>query len=167
MSTSTATRTVTRIHTAIHLTNAVLGAIAEILSHLGISAQRLLSAWDTDYEPALRAWIHEGSLAMIVLECQRPDGTAEPIFEFPIEYTADGSAALSHRHIALARQWLKLSSVPSGTTYRVLCTYNGWHSDQPGWTDATRASTTGMRSVSLGTLAAGPYAAASVRYLTR
>ena len=167
MSLNTTTRAITRSHTATHLTNAVLGAIAEILSHLGVSARSLLAVWDTEYEPALHAWIYEGSLAMVILECVRPGGTVEPVFEFPIEYQSDGSAGLSHRHVALARQWLKLGRVPAGTTYRILCSYNGWHSEQPGWGSATRASVTGMRSVTLGTLAAGPHATASARYFTR
>lgn len=166
MSTLTATRTLTRAHTATHLTDAVAGAIAEILAHLGISARTLLMEWDTRYEPALRAWINEGSLAAVILECHRPNGTTEPIFEFPIEYMSDGSAGLSHRHVALARHWLKIGRVPGGTRHRILCSFNGRHSDQ-GWTSTTRVSTSGMRSVSLGTLATGPHAAASARYLTR
>lgn len=167
MSTSTTTRTTTRIHTATHLINAVVGAIAEILAHLEVSARSLLAEWDTQYEPALRTWIYEGSLATIALECHRPDGTTEPIFEFPIQYTPDGSASLSHRHVALARHWLKIGRVPAGTTYRIICSFNGWRSEQPGWTSTSRVSTSGMRSVSLGTLAAGPHAAASARYFTR
>ncbi|MGH2705749.1 MAG: hypothetical protein ACRDJ4_11825 [Actinomycetota bacterium] len=76
------------------------------------------------------------------------------MLEFPIEYYGDGSGSLSHRHVALARQWAKLKSVPTGTTFKA------------GWGPAQRASTSALRSVSLGTLAAGPHASASVRYLT-
>lgn len=166
MPTSTTTHVITRTHTATHLSNAIAGAIAEILTHLGISARSLVSDWPTEYDPAIRAWIIEGSLAMVVVECHRPGGRVEPVLEFPIEYHGDGSGTLSHRHVALARQWAKLNSVPSGTTVEVICTYHGPHSDQPGWGPGKRASTTSLRSVSLGTLAAGPHASASARYLT-
>lgn len=167
MSTSSATRTITRSHTAVHLTSAIMGALTEILTHLGISASTLLTKWDQTYQPALEAWIMEGSLEQVVLECTRPNGSVDPIFEFPIEYFTDGSAALSHRHVALARQWVKVHSVPPGTTFAVICTYRFPESSQPGWTTTTRASTAGMRGVSLGTLAAGPHASASVRYYTK
>lgn len=166
MSTGTSTRNITRAHTAVHLANAMQGAIAEILTHLGMSARSLLTVWERDYEPAIRAWIEEGSLDKVVLECRRPSGRVEPIFEFPIVYHADGSGSLSHRHVALARQWTKMNRVPAGTTYTIICTYNGRHSSQPGWRTTSRTSTAGMRSVTLGTLAAGPHASASIRYFT-
>ena len=166
MSTATTTYVVTRTHTATHLSNAIAGAIAEILTHLGISARSLMSDWSTEYDPAIRAWIIEGSLKKVIVECHRPGGAVDPVLEFPIEYYGDGSGSLSHRHVALARQWAKLRSVPTGTTFKVICSYNGPHSDQPGWAPAQRASTSALRSVSLGTLATGPHASASIRYLT-
>ena len=166
MSTATTTHLVTRAHTATHLSNAIFSAIAEVLTHLGIAAKPLIDNWYTSYDPALRAWIQEGSLASVVVECHRPTGGVEPVLEFPITYTT-GSAQLSHRHVALARQWAKLTQVPGGTTFSVICQYNGYHTPQPGWGPTTRATTAGMRSVTLGTLAGGPGASASVRYLTR
>lgn len=166
MALSTSTQIITRAHTAVHLTSAIEGAIAEILGHLGISARTLLSEWGVEYEPAIQAWIKEGSLDKVVLECTRPGGTVDPIFEFPIDYLADGGASLSHRHVALARQWVKLNRVPSGTSYRIICSYNGTHTPQSRWSPTTRTSTASLQSVTLGTLAAGPYARASVRYYT-
>lgn len=169
MSTNTTTYAITRSHTAVHLSNAISGAIAEILTHLGLpgSARSLMNTWDRTYDPSIRAWIEEGSLDRVIVECHRPSGRVEPIFEFPIDYSSDGSASLSHRHVALARQWVKLNTVPAGTTVEIICQYNGWHSDQPGWGPGQRASTAGMRSVTLGTLAAGPHASASIRYYTK
>jgi hypothetical protein len=49
----------------------------------------------------------------------------------------------------------------------MFCSYNGWHSSQQGWGPATRASVTGMRSYSFGTLAAGPHASTGLRYFTK
>ena len=166
MSTATTTYVVTRTHTAIHLSNAIAGAIAEILTHLGVSARRLIADWSTEYDPAIRAWIVEGSLEKVVVECHRPGGAVDPVLEFPIEYYNDGSGTLSHRHVALARQWVKLKSVPNGTTFKVICTYSGPHTYQPGWGPAQRVSTSGLRGVSLGTLATGDHASASLQYLT-
>ncbi len=166
MTIATSTYTITRAHTATHLSNAIEGAIAEILTHLGISARSLMSQWGVSYDPAIRAWIEEGSLSQVVVECHRPSGRVEPIFEFPIEYFSDGSASLSHRHLALARQWVKLKGVPAGTTCKIICQFRYTPRHIPGWTDTYRASTAGLRSVTLGTLAAGPHAAASIRAYT-
>ena len=97
MPTSTATRVVTRAHTATHLSNAVAGAIADILGRLGISSRQLMADWPRLHDPAIRAWMEEGSLAAIRVECTQPGGKIEPIFEFPIDYFDDGSVELSHR----------------------------------------------------------------------
>lgn len=166
MTIATATRTITRAHTATHLSNAIAGALAEILEHLGISARPLMTAWPATYDPAIRQWIEEGSLSQMVLECHRPNGKVEPIFEFPVEYSDDGAAALSHRHVAQARLWVKLNRVPAGTTYKVICQHYGTPTSMPGWSDGYRASTVGLRGVTFGTLAAGPYASASIRAYT-
>lgn len=166
MGTSTATRILTRAHTAVHLAGAIQGAIAEILTHLGLSARSLLDTWDRRYEPAIRTWIAEGSLANVVVEVHQPSGRVVPIFEFPITYHADGSGSLSHRHVAAARHWIKVNKVPTGSSYTIICTYNGPHTPQDGWNPTSRTSTSAMRSVTIGTLAAGPHASASARYYT-
>ena len=166
MTTSTATHVIIRTHTATHLSSAIEGALAEILTHLGISARSLMDQWDTVYDPAIRTWIEEESLSQVVLECHRPDGRADPILEFPIEYLSDGSKRLSHRHAALARQWSKLNRVPTGTEWTIICQFQGTRTRMDGWGPASRASTAGLSSVTLGTLAAGPYAAASLRAYT-
>lgn len=167
MSTATTTYLITRAHTATHLTNAIAGAIADILGHLGIDTTRILTRWAHDYDPAIQAWIKEGSLAAVIVECHRSDGNTQPVFEFPISYHTDGSANLNHRHVALARQWTKLNRVPAGTTVDIICTYRGAHSPQPGWGPTQRASTDGLRARTLGILAAGPYAEASIRCFTK
>lgn len=166
MTTSTFTYTVTRTHTATHLCNAILGALAEILSHLGLSANSLAANWDDQYRPAIQTWINEGSLDQVVLECHRLDGRVEPIFEFPIEYTYDGTAELSHRHTALARLWSKLNRVPAGTQWTIFCQFHGSRTPMEGWVSGFRSSTEDLRSFTLGTLAGGPHAAASIRAYT-
>jgi hypothetical protein len=165
MTTATSTRTITRAHTAVQLSSAISGAIAEILTHVGISARSLMVDWARSYDPAIRAWIEEGSLSQVVVECHRPDGQVEPIFEFPIDYT-DGSGSLSNRHVAFARQVAKFTSVPSGTTCTIICQYRYTPRDMHGWSNTTRASTVGLRSRNLGTLATGPHASASIRGYT-
>ena len=44
----------------------------------------------------------------------------------------------------------KLRSVPTGTVYRLFCSFNGPRSEQPGWSLGTRVSLDGMRSASFG-----------------
>lgn len=163
----TYTSTYTRTHTATHLSDVILGSIADILGTLGIDATRLFADWDQDQQ-AIAAWITEGSLAMVALECHQPNGTVSPIFEFPVSYTGTGEG--DRKFIAdradLARWLAKLRSVPAGTKFRLFCSYNGSHSSQPGWEPASRTSTAGMRSHSFGTLAGAPHASATLRYFS-
>jgi hypothetical protein len=164
----TSVATYARTHTATHLADVILGSIADILGTLGIDATRVFADWDTD-QKAISAWIAEGSLASVTLECHQLDGTVSPIFEFPVSYvgTGEGDRKFTADRAALARYLAKLQSVPKGTVYRLFCGYNGFHSNQTGWGPGTRASISGMRSYSFGTLAAGPHANTSLRYFTK
>ena len=163
--TSVSTHAHTRTHTATHLADVILGSIADILATLGIDPTRLFADWSTD-QSAISAWIAEGSLKCVALECHRPDRTVNPIFEFPVSYTVRGvgDRKFTADRAALARYLAKLQRVPRGTAYRLFCSYKGPHSEQPGWMPGRRASVDGMRSSSFGTLAAGPHAGAGMRY---
>ena len=165
MYTATSVATYTRTHTATHLADVILGSIADILGTLGIDPTRLFADWDTD-QRAILNWIFEGSIRCVALECHQPNGTVSPIFEFPVSYTAtgEGNQRFTADRAALARYLAKLQHVPQGTTYRLFCSFNGPHSDQKGWSAGTRASLSGMRSHSFGTLAAGPHANAGLLY---
>lgn len=166
--TSTSTRTVTRTHTATHLADVIMGAIADILADLGLDLTVLYRDWAQD-ENAIQAWILEGTLTEVVLECHQPGGTLSPVIEFPVVYRTDGSgdAEFTTSRARLARFRAKMDRVPSGTTYRLLCTFNGPHTPQPGWAPGTLASTDGLRSINYGTLASAPDATASMRYRYR
>ena len=166
MTPSTSTSTYTRTHTAAYLADAVLGSISDILAHLGIPLTN--GSWDFSRDAgAIAAWIKEESLQAGVLECHRPDGTVVPVFEFPVRYTADviEDAAFTASTASLAKYRAKIASVPAGTQFQLFCTFRGERSPQPGWSPGTRASTAGLRSSTFGTLASGPHAAASLRYL--
>lgn len=164
----TAVSTLTRTHTATHLADVILGSIADILATLGLDATRIFADWDTD-QRAISAWIVEGSLKCVALECHQPDGTISPIFEFPVSYTSsgEGDRKFTADRAALSRYLAKLQRVPSGSKHKLFCTYNGQHSSQAGWGLGRRAATSGMRSYSFGTLAAGPHADASLKYFTK
>ena len=157
-----------RTYTATHLGDVILGSIADILGTLGIDPTRLFADWDTD-RTAISNWIYETSLKCVALECHRPDGTVDPVFEFPVSYGATnvGNRKFSADRAALARYMAKLQTVPQGTGYRLFCSFNGPHSQQAGWTAGTRASVEGMNSTSFGTLAAGPHGGAGLRYYRR
>ena len=161
----TSVSTHTRTHTATHLADVILGSVADILATLGIDHTRLFADWETD-QSAISAWMAEGSLTRVALECHRPNGAVDPVFEFPVSYTVIGvgNRQFTADRAALARYLAKLRGVPHGTTYRLFCNFNGPHSKQPGWSPGTRASVDGMRSSSFGTLAAGPHAGAGMRY---
>ena len=165
-STSTTTTTFTRTHTATYLADAILGTISELLAHLGIPMANGSLEWARDAK-AIAAWIEEEALKEVVLECHRANGTVAPIFEFPLKYSADviDDAAFTISTRSLAKYQAKIASIPSGTRFQIFCSFTGAHSPQPGWGSGTRASTSGMRSSTFGTLASGPHAAASLRYL--
>lgn len=163
MSTSTSTTTYTYTHTATYLSDVIMGTIGDVLALLGITPNGA-TRWDQD-QSAIAAWIEERSLEMVVLECNRPDGTVKPIFEFPVTYKTTGQGEFENSRAAMARAHAKISSVPSGTTYRLFCTFRTARTPQPGWSSGTRASTDGLRSSSFGTLADAPHASASARYL--
>ncbi|GCE75994.1 hypothetical protein [Cellulomonas biazotea] len=165
--TSAHTTTYTRTHTATHLADVVMSSIAEILATLGIDSTSLYRDWQQDAS-AISAWIEEGSLAVVVLECTRPSGVTDPIFEFAVTYTAGGygDKKFTADNASLMRYAAKLKAVPSGTTFRLFCTFSGSHSSQPGWSAGTRASTDGLRTRTIGTLAGGPHGTATTRLLT-
>lgn len=164
--TSTSTSTYTRTNTAVYLTDVVMGAIADILGHLRIDLTTLYRDWAQD-EAAIKTWIEEGSLKQVVLECHQPNGTVAPIIEFPVSYQASGvgDASFTADRASLARYRAKLAGVPTGTTYNIICTFNGAHTPMPGWGPATRASTTGLQSMRFGTLGSAPHASVDMRYL--
>ena len=166
MTTSTHTYSYTRTHTATYLTEIILGTISTILADLGIDLTRLYRDWEQD-ENAIAAWIAEGSLDTVVLECHQPSGAVAPVMEFPVSYTTSGTgdAEFTASRARLARFLAKLDRVPSGTTYRLFCTFNGPRSAQPGWGPGQRTRTDGLRSLTFGTLGSAPHASAGMRYL--
>ena len=160
--------TFTRAHTATYLTDVIFGAIGDILADLGISVSRFASEWETN-EKAINAWITEGSLEQVILECHQPSGTVAPVMEFPISYTAAGTgdAEFTASRARLARFRAKLDRVPAGTTYQLVCTFSGPRTPQPGWGPGRRASTDGLSGITFGTLGRAPHASADMRYLHR
>jgi hypothetical protein len=163
--TSTYTYSYTRTHTATHLTDVILGTISDILADLGISIARLRDDWEQN-ENAIKAWIEEGSLDTVVLECHRPSGTLASVIEFPVSYTAsgDGNAEFTASRARAARFRAKLDRVPTGTTYRLFCTFRGPRTSQPGWGPGQRASIEGLRGITFGTLGSAPHASTGMRY---
>lgn len=164
-SVSTSVSTYTRAHTATHLADVILGSIADILATLKIDPTSIFADWNT-HQSAISAWIEEGSLKCVAIECHRPSGTVDPIFEFPVSYTQSGTG---DRHFTADRaarlQYMaKLQQVPSGTKFRIFCNFYGIPSEQPGWSPGERVSVDGMRSSSFGTLASGPHANAGMRF---
>lgn len=163
--TSTYTYSYTRTHTATHLTDVILGTITDILADLGINMDRLHHQW-TQNENAIKAWIEEGSLDTVVLECHQPSGAVAPVIEFPVSYTTsgNGNAEFTASRARAARFRAKLDQVPAGTAYRLFCTFNGSRTPQPGWGPGQRASIDGLRGISFGTLGSAPHASTGMRY---
>jgi hypothetical protein len=163
--TSTHTYSYTRTHTATHLTDVILGTITDILADLKINMDRFRRDW-VQNEDAIKAWIEEGSLDTVVLECHQPSGAVAPVMEFPVSYTTagDGNAEFTASRARAARFRAKFDQVPAGTTYRLFCTFNGPRTPQPGWGPGQRASTDGLRGITFGTLGSAPHASTGMRY---
>jgi len=167
MSVATGTRVETRVRTAVHLTDVVMGTFEHILAHLGLGASYLSHHWKT-IELGLVTWIAEGSLADARLECGDPDDP-EAVFEVPLSYqlNGDGDIGFVTSQARITRALAKLEAVPRGTAYRVVVTFDGQHTTVTGWTSTTAATTAGMSSYAVGGLGSGPDAAASLRYYSR
>ncbi|ESZ99762.1 hypothetical protein E0F15_08710 [Frankia sp. B2] len=163
--TSTITYNYTRAHTATHLTDIILGTITDILADLKIDTTLFGRDWKQN-EDAIKAWIEEGSLDTVVLECHQPSGTVAPVIEFPVSYTAggNGNAEFTASRARAARFRAKFDRVPTGTTHRLICTFNAPHTPQPGWGPGQRASTDGLQSITFGTLGSAPRASTGMRY---
>ncbi len=164
MTVTTSTAVYTRVHTATYLTEVVLGAIGDILAHLGLTLGNHQANFAQN-EAAIMQWIAEQSLEMVTLECTTSTGKLVLAAEFPVTYAGSDqqrSEFVSSR-AALARYRAKLACVPAGTTYRLVCTFRTAASDMPGWSSTTRASTAGLNCYSFGNLASAPHAAASLR----
>ncbi|MFJ1799764.1 hypothetical protein [Streptomyces sp. NPDC088180] len=164
-STYTYSYSYTRTHTATHLTDVILGTITDILADLGINMDRFRRDW-VQNEDAIKAWIKEGSLDTVVLECHQPAGAVAPVIEFPVSYTTagDGNAEFTASRARAARFRAKFDHVPAGTTHRLFCTFNGPRTPQPGWGPGQRASTDGLRGITFGTLGSAPHASTGMRY---
>ncbi|MFY0407930.1 hypothetical protein [Solicola sp. PLA-1-18] len=155
----------TRTHTANHLSDVIMSSVGDILAALKINTNRFYSDWTQDCA-AISAWIEEGTLKTVALECHRPDGVVKPVFDFDVSYTNGGvgDRKFVADNASLLKYMAKLDEVPAGTTYRLFCSFNShWHSPQAGWSPGSKASTSGLRSRTVGTLAGGPDATATTR----
>ncbi len=164
MAVATATSLHTRVHTATYLTDIVLGAISDILGHLGLDLTRHYTQF-AENEAAIAQWITEQSLEKVILEVARPSGALAFAAEFPITYVGNEQqrGEFVSSRAALARYRAKFASLPAGCSYRLVCTYRATASNMPGWSPTTRASTAGLNSFSFGSLADAPHASASLR----
>ncbi|MBB3753678.1 hypothetical protein FHT44_006200 [Mycolicibacterium sp. BK634] len=141
-----------------------MSSITDILVSLGIDTARHMREWVQNTN-AISSWIEEGSLREVALECIQPDGTVAPVFEFTVAYTTGGvgDRKFTADNASLLKYAARIQRVPAGTTFRLFCSYRWTASDQPGWGPGTRASTIGLRTRSIGTLATGPDARAATR----
>ena len=103
-----------------------MATMSEILTDVGIDVTEFYRDWNQD-ESAIKNWIAEGSLKMVVLECHQPDGTVSPVVDFPVRYATSGvsDAGFTASRAALARFRAKVQRVPARSTYRLFCTFNG------------------------------------------
>ncbi|MBF4592011.1 hypothetical protein [Curtobacterium sp. VKM Ac-1395] len=166
-STSTSTTTYTRTQTATHLADVLMSTVAEILIILGIDTTRYFNQLATD-QRAIQAWITEGSLKALNVECVSPAGDLIAKFEFTVSYAPAnaGATAFTTTQKQAARYTAKVAAMPPGTTYRLVCTFNSARTPQPGWDPATLASTAHLSGRTIGTLASAPHASTSTRIYT-
>lgn len=166
--TTTSTYNFTFTETAVYLADVILGSVADVVAALGLSPATSATRVQQD-ETAIIQWIKEKSLDAVVLEFTDSRGIAVEVFEFDVVYKpyGDADSEFYADRASLARYRAKLKQLPSGTTWRLVCTYRTAHTTMPGWTSTTRASTDGMRSTTFGTLGAGPGASSTLRRHSR
>lgn len=155
MTTITRTTIYTSTHTATYLCDAIRANIVQLLQHLGLDGLRLSNDWDSSYASAIRAWIEEGSLKTVVLECTTPSGITKR-FDFDVEYLDGTTVRFRNRTQTMAGYLVKIASIPSSSTWRIVCRYHGPHSSQPGWSSTSLAAAT-TPSMSFGTVAQAPH----------
>lgn len=164
VSTYTHTNTRTFTHTATHLAGVIVSALAETLSTIGISADRVSSVHG--YDTAIAAWIREQSLARLKITLTPPGGTETPGYSFEIDYSAwDPEQEFRDQLARIRRQIAKEPKVRSGTSFDVVATpRTGWNlSDQPGWSTTTRTLPSFNDGYRHGTAGSGPGASAVLR----
>lgn len=163
MSTSTSTFVATWTQVATHLTNNILGTLAEAVAQLGLNPSVVTDEWDNN-EAAVSQWISERSLRAVSVEFTSPSGAVLAVVEFPVEYLGSGvdGAGFTASKARIRRFLLKQNRLPAGTSARLFIEFYGAHTSMPGWTPAVRADRSGLRSTSAGTLASAPGASASM-----
>jgi hypothetical protein len=168
MSTAVGTHTNTRVRTAVHLTDAIIGTFQNIVASLGLAPDYVQTRWDT-IERGLTTWITEGSLDEVSFEFG-PQAHPDAVFVVPLSYTVsgDGDVSFVTNQARLARLMAKVESVPPGTSYRMVVSHKGSYASVDGWKDTTAADTSALvSSFAMGNIASGPDASASLNYLTR
>ena len=160
MSTSTATSAYTSTHTATYLADIILGTLTEAIGQLGLNPSKITRDWAT-IEAGIAQWIKEQSLRSVSVEFTLPSG-GTMVIDFIVEYSASASqaAAFSASKARISRFLTKYSALPSGTTYRLVADYSGYHTPMPGWGSTHAVKRTGLQANSAGTLATAPGATA-------
>jgi hypothetical protein len=162
----TSVYTFTFTQTATYLADTILGSVADIVAALGLKPVRTTERSKLDHA-AVQKWIEEKSLRTLSLEFSNSSGDAVEIFEFGVTYGTSGTADFYSDQASLARYRVKLKTLPSGSTWRMVCYHHGSHTEMPGWSPTTGASTAGMRSTTFGTIGSAPGASSTMRHLTR
>ena len=162
MTTSTATSTYTSTHTATYLADVILGTLTEAIGQLGLSPNQVTRDWAT-IEAGIAQWLKERSLKSVSVEFTLPSGRTV-VVDFLVEYATSGSqtAAFSASKERIRRVLGKYSALQSGTTYRLVASYNGYHSPMAGWSGTHAVKRTGLQATNAGTLATAPGATASM-----
>jgi len=162
VSTSTATSAYTSTHTATYLADIILGTLTEAIGQLGLNPSEITRDWATS-EAGIAQWIKERSLRQVSIEFTLPSGRTM-VIDFNVEYSTGDSqtAAFSASKARISRFLTKYSALPSGTTYRLVANYNGYHTPMPGWGSTHAVKRTGLQTNSAGTLATAPGATAQM-----
>jgi hypothetical protein len=167
MTVGVGTHSSTRVRTAVYLTDAIMGTFETILARFGLSPMYLKMHW-SNIEDGLVTWITEGSLKSVQLECGDPDNP-HAVFQVPLDYTTtgDGDIAFVTSQARITRAMAKFSTIPRGVDYRIVVEHHGSHTPVDGWTSTTTADTSNLAKYSLGSVASGPDARATLNYFGR
>lgn len=165
---ATRTHNLTRSHTSVFVSDKMRNLLKQLVINTGLNPEKLVDAWTSWVDNAVRTWLESGDLLEIIIEFYRPgSNVAEARWDFPIRYDGNG----------VDEQWVdrdffrdsfdKATKPPAGCEYRILLRTRWGRRDIPGMEDTEERSLAGLYGREAGTVIATPDIMASARYYRR
>lgn len=162
---STHTFTFTRAHTATFASDAMRNVLRDIVRALGLDPVRLINGWSLN-GLAARTWLQSGHLRVLILEFYKPGSSrVEGRIDLPVSYGGSGvddDMWVDRDHIR--RSVAKIGKLPSSCLYDVVFQIAPGAPYVEGMGDVDLRDTSGLTSLSAGSVISTPDIVAGLRY---